>query len=243
MDGPQHNRRGNYQPPLGKSVPPSAGSQKPPHNRRTPPGSGIQAAHGPPAGKHPGASQAADTADRRGAQLVGRVPGDVESGVAGDRDDDAAAAGDAGIGPSRTGQFTNLSLGTWLVLQLQSASERAMDNAGTNPNGGPSGLPKSVAERLLTQVDVNFRRTPLSEAFGSIGEDIGVNFKVDGGELKIAGYTKNMPQTFRLLQVPATEALRTILKPYPKMVLVVDEGTNALSSRRARPPNKKAKNR
>ncbi len=102
-------------------------------------------------------------------------------------------------------------------------------SAASGPKGGrgrQAGRPeqkKTVAQRLAATVDVDFRRTPLSDAFASIGEDIGVTFEVDGGALKIAGYTKNMPQTLRLTGVPAIEALRTILKPYAKMAMVVDE--------------------
>ncbi|MBX3436888.1 MAG: hypothetical protein KF861_05295, partial [Planctomycetaceae bacterium] len=45
--------------------------------------------------------------------------------------------------------------------------------------------------------------------------------------LREAGYTKNMPQTFKLGKVPAAVAFREILQQYQtagnEMVLVVDE--------------------
>jgi DNA-directed RNA polymerase subunit RPC12/RpoP len=116
----------------------------------------------------------------------------------------------------------NLSLGTYLALS-EPRSTAAASKKGRNRKSGTSDQPRTVNERLASKIDVDFRRTPLSEAFSSIGEDIGLTFEIDGGALKIAGYTKNMPQTFRLSGVPAIDALRTILKPYAKMALVVDE--------------------
>jgi DNA-directed RNA polymerase subunit RPC12/RpoP len=113
----------------------------------------------------------------------------------------------------------NLSLGTYLALTAPRSDSVLRSGRGR----GRPGEKRTVAERLATKVDVDFRRTPLSDAFASIGEDIGVTFEIDGGALKVVGYTKNMPQSFRLAGVSATEALRTILKPYPKMALVVDE--------------------
>jgi hypothetical protein len=117
---------------------------------------------------------------------------------------------------------SNLSLGTLLALS-EPRSAVAASKKGRNRKSGTSDQPRTVNERLASKIDVEFRRTPLSEAFSSIGEDIGVTFEIEGGALKVAGYTKNMPQTFRLSGVPASEALRTILKPYAKMALVVDE--------------------
>jgi DNA-directed RNA polymerase subunit RPC12/RpoP len=116
----------------------------------------------------------------------------------------------------------NLALGTYLALtEPQSAAPGSKGAHGRQAS--PQDQSKTVAQRLTTKVDVDFRRMPLSDAFASIGEDIGVTFEIDGGALKIAGYTKNMPQNFRLAGVPATEALRTMLKPYAKMALVIDE--------------------
>ena len=41
--------------------------------------------------------------------------------------------------------------------------------------------------------------------------------------MKLAGYTKNMPQTFSLGTVPAEDVIRKILSQYDKMCVVVDE--------------------
>jgi hypothetical protein len=119
----------------------------------------------------------------------------------------------------------NLSLATWLLLTERPASLR---NAPTAPVVPGRNGPKSLAARLKTVVDVDFRRTPLSEAFESIGGDIGVNFELDGGALKLAGYTKNMPQTFQIKGAPAIQSLQKILKAYPKLALVADEARRTI---------------
>ena len=113
----------------------------------------------------------------------------------------------------------NLSLATSLALAESGPSAGAPARAP----GSQLKRPKTIAERLATPIDVDFRRTPFSEAFGSIGEDTGLTFELDGGGLKLAGYTKNMPQTLRITGTPAIDVLRAVLKPYPKLVLVIDE--------------------
>jgi hypothetical protein len=116
----------------------------------------------------------------------------------------------------------NLSLGTYLAL-TETAFAASGSNSGRGRQTSPAEPSKTIGQRLAAKIDVDFRRTPLSEAFASIGEDIGVTFDVEGADLKIAGYTKNMPQTLRLTGVPAIEALRQITKPYAKMALIIDE--------------------
>jgi hypothetical protein len=114
----------------------------------------------------------------------------------------------------------NLSLGTYLAL---TEARSATSGTKTGRQTIPADQSMTIGQRLAAKIDVDFRRTPLSDAFASIGEDIGVAFEVDGGAFKIAGYTKNMPQTLRLSGVPAIEALHKITKPYAKMVLIIDE--------------------
>jgi hypothetical protein len=120
----------------------------------------------------------------------------------------------------------NLSLATYLLLT------EGPPSVGRSPAppiaAKREGRPKSLAARLQTTVDVDFKRTPLSDAFESIGGDIGVTFELDGGALKLAGYTKNMPQTFQLKGAPAAQSLTTILKAYPKLALVADEARGAI---------------
>jgi hypothetical protein len=120
----------------------------------------------------------------------------------------------------------NLSLATYLLLTEGPTS------VGRSPAlpiaAKREGRPKSLAARLQTVVDVDFKRTPLSEAFESIGGDIGVTFELDGGALKLAGYTKNMPQTLQIKGASAAQTLQTILKAYPKLALVADEARGSI---------------
>jgi hypothetical protein len=120
----------------------------------------------------------------------------------------------------------NLSLATYLLLTAEPSSLGSSPGVPIAPKR--EGRPKSLAARLQTVVDVDFKRTPLSEAFESIGGDIGVTFELDGGALKLAGYTKNMPQTLQIKGAPAAQSLQTILKAYPKLALVADEARGAI---------------
>ena len=79
------------------------------------------------------------------------------------------------------------------------------------------------------KIEIDFRRTPLQDAFAYLGEETQVEFEIDGDALKLAGYTKNMPQTFYLGTVPATKALHAILNQYDQMVIVLDESKQAVT--------------
>lgn len=88
-------------------------------------------------------------------------------------------------------------------------------------------VPDKLADRLRMNVLIDFRRTPLQEAFGYIGDSIKTDVTIDGDALKAAGFTQNMPQTFDLGTVTALAAIDRILDNYAKerdpLVLVVDE--------------------
>lgn len=150
-------------------------------------------------------------------KLIGRVPAMWKAVALGSESStEARLVSFESVLPERAA--ANLALGTYLTLM-----EPPGPSTSPEKSSGAAEKPQSIAERLQMKIDVDFRRTPLSEAFTSIGEEMGVPFEIDGGALKLSGYTKNMPQTFRLNQASASEALKTILKPYPKMALVVDE--------------------
>jgi hypothetical protein len=118
----------------------------------------------------------------------------------------------------------NLSLATYLLL-IEGPTSLASASA---PVVTKREVAKTLAARLATTVDVDFKKTPLSEAFEAIGGDIGVTFELDGGALKLAGYTKNMAQTLQIKGAPAIQSLRTILKSYPKLALVADEARTTI---------------
>ncbi len=89
--------------------------------------------------------------------------------------------------------------------------------------------PVRVADLLKRPVQADFNRTPIREVFENLGEQLGVTFTIDGDAFKSAGLTQNMPQTFELGEVPATQALQRVLGQYAhlgnanSMVLSIDE--------------------
>ncbi|MFO1003507.1 MAG: hypothetical protein U0936_24505 [Planctomycetaceae bacterium] len=98
--------------------------------------------------------------------------------------------------------------------------------------GETTAIPDKLVDRLKMKVLIDFRRTPLQEAFGYIGESIKTEVTIDGDALKGAGFTQNMPQTFDLGTVTAQAALHEILLKYAKerdpLVLIVDEKAKKL---------------
>ncbi|MEN9556353.1 MAG: hypothetical protein RLZZ232_2639 [Planctomycetota bacterium] len=118
----------------------------------------------------------------------------------------------------------NLAAGTLLTWN-QSLVTNFEDAAITSAE--ESAVPDRVADRLKMSVLIDFRRTPLQEAFGFIGESIRTDVAIDGDALKGAGFTQNMPQTMDLGTVTALAAIDRILENYAKerdpLVLIVDE--------------------
>ena len=98
--------------------------------------------------------------------------------------------------------------------------------------GDTMAIPDKLVDRLQMKVLIDFRRTPLQEAFGYIGESLKTEVAIDGDALKGAGFTQNMPQTFDLGTVTAQAALHEILLKYAKerdpLVLIVDEKAKKL---------------
>jgi hypothetical protein len=143
---------------------------------------------------------------------------------------------------------TRLSKGERLVAMNTTLPERAAPNlalAGllawnetTLPTYGKkpttvastasAGSSVSVAERLKKKISVDFRRRPLVDAFNDIGEEIGVTFKMDGDAIKAVGATQNIPQEFKMDDVPATVVIEKIFSGRDRnlgLILVVNEKT------------------
>ena len=141
-----------------------------------------------------------------------------------------------GIG-DRLAQFTtilpakaapNLALGT--LLAWDESTRTDFTKQAPKPKTSEPKLPDLIVDRLKLPMDVDFRRRPLQDAFSDIGEATHVKFDIDGDALKVAGYTKNMAQTFNLGEVPATQALKKILSQYDKMcVCITDEDKNIVT--------------
>ncbi len=123
----------------------------------------------------------------------------------------------------------NLAVGTLLTWN-QSLLTNFEDPKVTSSD--TSSVPEKLVDRLKMKVLVDFRRTPLQEAFGYIGESIKTEVSIDGDALKGAGFTQNMPQTLDLGEVTALEALDGIIQKYAQerdpLVLIVDEKNKKL---------------
>ncbi|MFN9718599.1 MAG: hypothetical protein ACK58L_07905, partial [Planctomycetota bacterium] len=117
----------------------------------------------------------------------------------------------------------NLAAGTMLTWNesLGLKPEEAMTSADN------TSLPDKVVDRLKMKVLIDFRRTPLQEAFGYIADAIKTEATIDGKALQGAGFTQVMPQTLNLGSVTAQEGLHGIIRNYEKerdpLVLIVDE--------------------
>ena len=124
--------------------------------------------------------------------------------------------------PERAGP--NLALAG--LLAWDESTRTDFTKSTTASAAGTPATANTVAERLKKPIEIDFRREPLEPAFTYIGGETGVTIEVDGDALKLAGYTKNMPQTFQLGVVPAEQAIASILKQYDKMGVVIDETNN-----------------
>jgi gluconolactonase len=86
----------------------------------------------------------------------------------------------------------------------------------------------SIAERLQKKISVDFRRVPLRDAFDYVGKEIGVTFKMDGDGIKAVGATQNIPQDFKLADVPASAVIDRIFSGRDRnlgLILTVNETT------------------
>lgn len=88
-----------------------------------------------------------------------------------------------------------------------------------------------VRQKLDKRIDINFKRTPLQNAFEYISEEIGVVIELDGDALKAAGFTKNMPQSMVSERITGLDVMGKLVENYqdPKhpersMVIVIDQG-------------------
>ena len=128
--------------------------------------------------------------------------------------------------PERAGP--NLALGALLTWDESTRTDFSAPVPDDTPISKPK-LPDTIAGRLRRKIEVDFKRTPLQEAIDFIAGETSVRIDIDGDSLKLAGYTKNMPQTFVLGPAPATSVLHRIFEKYDKMVLVVDEAAKRAS--------------
>lgn len=129
-------------------------------------------------------------------------------------------------GPERAGP--NLALGTLLAWD---ESTRTKFGSSSATVGTATAERKPLKELLRTKIDVDFRRAPLEDAFNYIAGEAKFDIYVDGDALKAAGYTKNMPQTFKDDGIVASSALAKIITSgkYDKMCFVIDEAKSLVT--------------
>jgi hypothetical protein len=123
----------------------------------------------------------------------------------------------------------NLALA--VLLTTNELSRRA---AGDSPQAPASTkLPETIAGRLKLEVLAEFNRTPLEQVIKYIGDEIQVDFVVDGEALRLTGYTRNMQQTLSLGKVPAIRVLKELVSAPGQADLAVfidEEGRKAVLS-------------
>ncbi|MBL4884568.1 MAG: hypothetical protein JKY95_08555 [Planctomycetaceae bacterium] len=127
----------------------------------------------------------------------------------------------------------NLALGTLLAWDESTRTDFSTKVVSTKPKVKKidiASLP--MKQRLERKIDVDFRGTPLQEAFAYIAEEAKIKIEVDGDALKLAGFTKNMRQTFKMDQTTVREAIYGIIKTYEDesvpMVIHVSEKENKI---------------
>jgi len=133
--------------------------------------------------------------------------------------------------PERAGP--NLALATLLTWN----QTRLPDFGSSSKTAAPAvaaaqaNLPEKIADRLKKKITVEFRREFMYKALEAVGEETGVQFKLDGPGMKEVGLTQNIYQTFAMEDVPATAVLHKIIiegsidKGKNQLVLIVDENT------------------
>ena len=124
----------------------------------------------------------------------------------------------------------NLAAGAMLTWNQSLLTN--FDDASHLTKVDTTNVPDKVADRLKMNVLVDFRQTPIQEAFSYIGETIKTEITIDGKAFQGAGFTQVMAQTYDLGTVPALKAIDTIFTKYAgerdPMVLIVDETTKKI---------------
>jgi hypothetical protein len=124
----------------------------------------------------------------------------------------------------------NLALGTLLAWDESTRTDFSKAKAKP-PTAEGASVPELIADRLKLKIDVDFRRTPLNEAFAFIGGEIKTTFEIDGDALKLGGFTKNIAQVFKMDGAKVQDIILTIFKeskgidpkPEKTLVIIVDE--------------------
>lgn len=129
----------------------------------------------------------------------------------------------------------NLVLGTFLAWDESTRTD--FSKAIVKPVvTETANVPDKVADRLKMKIDVDFRRTPLNEAFTFIGGEIKTTIDIDGDGLKLGGFTKNIAQVFKMDGARAQDVIVKIFEeskgvnqpPDKTLVIIVDESRKTI---------------
>ncbi len=127
----------------------------------------------------------------------------------------------------------NLALATLFTVNEAARTDFTAEAPVLVAHGNQPKLPDTVVERLRIPVDSEFTRTPLEQSLQYLCDEIEVKLFVDGDALKDAGYTKNMPQEFKLGMVPMELSLAHIINTYQEvgkvMVVSINEETKTIT--------------
>jgi len=122
----------------------------------------------------------------------------------------------------------NLALATLLAWDESTRTDFAKERA-PKPSTEDK-VPELLVDRLKMKIDIDWRRTPLQDAFAYIANEIKTTIDIDGDALKAGGFTKNMPQDLKADKITAQEGIAKILeryqdpeKPANTMVIVVEQ--------------------
>ena len=135
--------------------------------------------------------------------------------------------------PLPTKAAANLFLGTYLAWDESTRTD--FSKAKPVPTDRQQ-IPATIAERLKLKIDVDFRATPLSEAFAYISGEIKTPIEIDGDAIKAGGFTKNLKQSFRLDAATVQQVIQKIfeeskgVEPNPEkhLIILVDENQKKL---------------
>ena len=124
----------------------------------------------------------------------------------------------------------NLALGTLLAWDESTRTDFTKTREKPTTSDAPA-IPDKLADRLKMKIDVDFRRTPLNEAFSFIGGEIKTTIEIDGDGLRLGGFTKNIAQVFKMDAARVQDVILKIFEeskgvnqpPDKTLVAIVDE--------------------
>lgn len=112
----------------------------------------------------------------------------------------------------------NIALAGLLAWDESTRTDFSQTPKKADPKPSAGGGAETQLARLGKSVEIDFRKEPLQGAFKYLAEETGATIDIDGDALKMAGYTKNMPQDMKLGNVPAMTAIREIVGKYKDKV-------------------------